>query len=205
MALPFITALAGATSWLSKPKNRKTVSNTITALKNSSELFEAGKQRLQSLKTPKSGLDYIGVITPFFCHDGRGNFLFYKRGPKSKDEVGKWDCSGGSMKRGEQPEQSALRKLKEQFGCDGVISKELQPLSIFPKVDGQVSHFLAIPFIIRIDPRCVNFSPTEEKIEQIGWYRLNELPTPLHPGAREVLLANEKEFQNFRKKLFGFI
>jgi len=26
-----------------------------------------------------SGIDYIGITTPFYCNDGKGNFLFHKR------------------------------------------------------------------------------------------------------------------------------
>ena len=48
----------------------------------------------------KPGIDYIGVSTPFYCHDGQGNFLFHKRSQKCRDEQGRWDTGSGKLEFG---------------------------------------------------------------------------------------------------------
>ncbi len=145
----------------------------------------------------KAGIDYIGVITPFFCHDGKGNFLFYKRGNASNDEIGKWDCSGGTLKFGEQPEEGMKRKLKLQYCCNPIGFKQLPALSIIMPIDGVLSHFLAIPFLVKVNPSEVRIGDPE-KMQEIGWFTLGKLPEPLHPGAQFVIDNNIESFRNFR-------
>jgi hypothetical protein len=46
------------------------------------------------------GIDYVGITTVFFCHDGKGNFLFHKRSNKCRDEHGRWDLGSGKLEHG---------------------------------------------------------------------------------------------------------
>lgn len=143
----------------------------------------------------KAGIDYIGVITPFFCHDGKGNWLFYKRGNESKDEQGKWDCSGGTLKFGEQPLEGALRKLKSQYGVEPLNHEQLSACSILIDIEGKPTHWLAVPFVFRVNRDQVK-TGEPEKMSEIGWFTLGELPIPLHPGAAFVLKLHHEYFKN---------
>jgi 8-oxo-dGTP diphosphatase len=140
------------------------------------------------------GIDYIGVITPFFCHDGKGNWLFYKRGVASKDEQGKWDCSGGTLKFGEQPLDGALRKLKSQYRVEPINHEQLPACSILIDINGQPTHWLGVPFIFQVDRDQVRIGEPEKMVE-IGWFSLDTLPEPLHPGATFVLQQHHDYFQ----------
>jgi 8-oxo-dGTP diphosphatase len=144
----------------------------------------------------KKGIDYIGVITPFFCHDGKGNFLFYKRGDASKDEQGKWDCSGGTLNFGEQPFDGALRKLKSQYSVEPMSYEQLPACSILIDINHQPTHWLAVPFIFQVDRIQVKIGEPE-KMNEIGWFTLKSLPTPLHPGAAFVLHLHKDLFNKF--------
>ena len=43
------------------------------------------------------------------------------------------------------------------------------------------AHWVAIPFFVKVDPRVVkNNEP--HKIEEIGWFTIDNLPEPLHSG-----------------------
>lgn len=145
----------------------------------------------------QAGKDYIGVITPFFCHDGRGNFLFYLRSNKAKDNYDMWDCSGGSMQFGEQPEEAMRRKLHSQYGVEPVIFKELPAHSVLIEIDGFANHWLAIPFIVEVNREEVILGEPS-KMSEIAWFDLHELPQPLHPGAADILNAYRDTFASIK-------
>ncbi len=145
------------------------------------------------------GIDYIGIITPFFCHDGSGNFLFYQRSGNAKDERGKWDCSGGSLQFGEQLVDAVKRKLKIQYRCDGVIEKQLPATSLVIDIDGVNNHWVAVPFIVKVKPEEVSIGEPE-KMTNIRWAKLDNLPTPLHPGAEQILRRFETDFKEYSGK-----
>ena len=47
--------------------------------------------------------------------------------------------------------------------------------------DGIETHWIAIPFFVKVDPEEVkNNEP--HKIEELGWFTLDALPQPLHSG-----------------------
>ncbi len=144
----------------------------------------------------RAGIDYIGVITPFFCHDGEGNWLFYMRSSESTDEQGKWDCSGGTLKFSEQPLAGALRKLKSQYGVEPVSQEQLPACSVLIDINNQHTHWLAVPFIFQVNRDQVKIGEPE-KMVKTGWFTLNSLPTPLHPGAAFVLSVHQDFFNKF--------
>ena len=87
-----------------------------------------------------------------------------------------------------------LREVKEEYDCDGVILAQIPPISIFRKQNGIDTHWLALPFIIQVDPDQVkNNEPA--KIEQLGWFTLGNLPTPLHSALnKDILQTNRIEY-----------
>ena len=112
----------------------------------------------------------------------------------SKDEQGKWDCSGGTLKFGEQPFDGALRKLKSQYVVEPISHEQLPACSILIDINGQPTHWLAVPFIFQIDRDQVKIGEPEKMVE-IGWFSLDILPEPLHPGAAFVLQQHHDYFQ----------
>lgn len=78
----------------------------------------------------KAGIDYIGITTPFYCNDGKGNFLLHKRSNNCRDEHGTWDMGGGKVELGEILEEAVLREVLEEYNCHGTIQKVLTPYTI---------------------------------------------------------------------------
>lgn len=144
----------------------------------------------------RAGIDYIGVITPFFCTDGNGKFLFYKRGRSSKDEQGKWDCSGGTLQFGEQPVEGMRRKLRSQYQVEGKVLDQLPPCSIVLDINGIQNHWLAVPFIVQVDSDQVKIGEPE-KMDEIEWFSLSRLPEPIHPGAKYILDLHQDVFNKY--------
>jgi 8-oxo-dGTP diphosphatase len=145
----------------------------------------------------KAGLDYPGVTTVFYCHDGQGNFLLHKRSQNCRDEQGRWDAGGGKLEFGVSLEENVLREVKEEYGCVGVIEEQLPPLDIFREHDGAKTHWVAVTFFVRVNrDEARNNEP--ESIDEIGWFRLDNLPAPLHTGLQHTIKTLAPYFEKYR-------
>jgi len=142
------------------------------------------------------GVDYTGITTPFYCIDGKGNFLLHKRSVNTRDEHGTWDFGGGKLEFGMSPEENALKELSEEYGCKGKIREALPPWSSIREWNGKKAHWLAVPFIIEVDPAEVrNNEP--HKIDEIGWFKLGAFPEPLHPGVQFALAHTKQQLEKY--------
>src|SRR5438105_4964828 len=127
----------------------------------------------------KSGVDYIGITCVFYCHDGKGNFLLHKRSKKCKDEKGTWDCGGGSLELGETFEEAVKREIKEEYDTEILSLTYAGVHNVLRRNEGQKTHWVALIFKVAIDSKKVKIGDAD-KIDQIGWFRSNAWPKPLH-------------------------
>lgn len=143
-----------------------------------------------------SGINYVGISTPFYCHDGKGRFLLHKRTDKTRDEHGAWDSGAGQLEFGISPEENVLKEVKEEYGCNGIIQEKLPYYSIIRNWQGQVTHWIALPFFILVNPaEVINNEP--DKIERIGWFSLNSFPSPLHTALHKAILERRDYFLKY--------
>jgi ADP-ribose pyrophosphatase YjhB (NUDIX family) len=147
----------------------------------------------------KPGIDFIGISTPFYCNDGKGNFLLHKRSKKARDEQGKWDFGGGKLDFGEEVKRGVLREVKEEWGVDGKIQEQLEAHSIFRTQNGKKTHWLAIPFFIKVDINKAKIMEPE-KFSEMGIFELDNLPKPLHSGAKYTMKHYSKNFEKYKIK-----
>jgi len=149
-------------------------------------------------KKLKHGIDFVGITTTFYCHDGKGNFLLHKRQAASRDECGVWDTGGGKLEHGMTLRENVLKEIEEEYGVKGKIDEELPRYEIFREHEGKKTHWIAFPFIVRIDPKKVrNLEP--HKIAEFGWFKFGKFPKPLHTGCAIGLKQNKKYFQKYAK------
>lgn len=145
----------------------------------------------------KPGVDHIGVSVSFYCHNDDGIFVLHKRSDKCRDEIGVWDFGGGKLEFGEDPEIGVLREVLEEYGVAGEIVEQLPAHSIIREDKGVKTHWLNIPFIIKVDiTKIVNADP--EKIAEIEFFELDNLPQPLHQGASHTLKKYRKHFEKYK-------
>ena len=143
----------------------------------------------------KIGIDYVGVSTPFYCNDGEGNFLFHKRSKNCRDEQGNWDTGAGKLEFGLSLEENVLKEVFEEYGCKGEIQERMPAHDIFREQYGIKTHWVAVPFFIKVNPKeAKNNEP--EKIDEMGWFRLDNLPQPLHTAFQFTF----SHFQEYFKK-----
>ncbi len=141
----------------------------------------------------KKGIDYPGVTVGYVCHDGKGNFLFNKRSKNCRDEHGTWDLGGGGLDFGDTIEGTMLKELKEEYCVEPLEYSFLGYLDLFRELDGVKTHWLSMDFLVKVDPAKVqNGEP--HKFDEIGWFRLDALPSPLHIGTRAVIEKYKDRF-----------
>ncbi|MFW5853623.1 MAG: NUDIX domain-containing protein [Patescibacteria group bacterium] len=146
----------------------------------------------------KIGIDYIGITTPFYCHDGRGNFLFHKRSKNCRDEHLCWDLGSGKLDHGFSLEENVLKEVEEEYGCKGILGEQLPPHDIFREHNGQKTHWIAVPFFVVVKPNEVVLNEPEKMLE-LGWFTLNNLPTPIHSGFEYTFNRYRDYFDKYLK------
>ena len=145
-----------------------------------------------------AGVHYVGISTPFYCNDDNGNFLLHKRSNICRDEKGKWDCGGGELGFGQTPEESVLREVKEEYGVEGEIQEQLPAHSVIREENGVKTHWLAVPFFIKIDIKKAKIMEPDRATE-MGVFRLDSLPTPLHNGLQMTMARFPEHFKKYGK------
>jgi len=141
----------------------------------------------------KKGIDHIGVTVSFFCHDGKGNYLFALRSENCRDEHNCWDNGGGSIEFGDSIEKTLKKEILEEY-CTEVLDFEfLGYRDVHREHEGQPTHWISLDFRVLVDPTMVKIGEPQ-KFNALAWYKLNDLPENLHS---QFLFALEK----FKDKL----
>jgi 8-oxo-dGTP pyrophosphatase MutT (NUDIX family) len=140
----------------------------------------------------EKGFDHIGITVCYLCHDGHGNVLLNKRGAKARDENGKWDPGGGGLEFGDSVETTLRKEIKEEYCADVLDYKFMGYRDLFREINGKKSHWLTLDFVVHVNRDQVkNGEP--HKFDEIGWFKLDALPSPLHSGAPAFFEKNKKK------------
>ena len=90
---------------------------------------------------------------------------------------GCWENPGGAVELGERLEEEMRREMRGEFGV------ELEVIEQMPAHDhlirGEKQHWVVTTFAVKIKPREVPSILEPEKCDEIGWFSLEKLPTPL--------------------------
>lgn len=144
----------------------------------------------------KIGVDYIGITTPFYCHDGNGHLLMHKRTTQCRDERGRWEAGSGKLEFGLSLEENVLKEVLEEYGCKGEIQGIVPTIDIFREHDGVKTHWIAVPFFIKVDRKEVKIMEPD-KMGEIGWFTIDNLPHPLHSGFEYTFNKYKKYFKKY--------
>lgn len=134
----------------------------------------------------KKGEDYTGVTIVYFCHDGEGNYFMARRSAQCRDEHGRWDCGSGSLEFGEHVEDTIRREILEEYGTEVISHEFLGYRDAHRELNGKPTHWVALDFKVHIDrEKAHNAEP--DKFDEIGWFKIDELPSPLHSQIEKAL------------------
>jgi 8-oxo-dGTP diphosphatase len=136
----------------------------------------------------RKGVDFTGITTVFFCHDGKGHLLMNRRSQQCRDDQGRWDIGGGGLEFGFSPEENLMKEVREEY-CTDVLEHHLLGTRSVNRTlpDGTLTHWIAFDYLALVDRDKVrNGEPNS--IDEIAWFTLDSLPHPLHsqfPGFLE--------------------
>ncbi|MEI7809956.1 MAG: NUDIX domain-containing protein [bacterium] len=134
----------------------------------------------------QKGIDYPAITVSCICHDGNGNYLMNKRSTNCRDEHGNWDFGGGGLELGETVEDCLKKEIKEEFGVEPIKYEFLGYIDIFRKMNEKNTHWVSFEFLVLVDrSKVINGEP--HKFDEIGWFKLDNLPKPLHSVAPIIL------------------
>jgi len=139
------------------------------------------------------GTDHIGVTVVYLCHDDNGNYVFNKRSANCRDEHGRWDPGGGALNFTETVVGTLRREIKEEYRTTVLHHKYLGYRDVHREKDGKPTHWLALDFLVKVDRESVrNGEP--EKFDDLQWFRLDALPSPMHSQWEEFYRLYNKSF-----------
>lgn len=154
------------------------------------EYFQRGEAAILR-DSMKKGIDFIGVGVGALIFNREGKVFLARRGPKARNESGKWDFPGGSVEFGEKLEDAIKREIKEEFNMDIEVIDFLEVCNhIIPE---EKQHWVSPTFIARIvsgEPRIME----QEKNDKIGWFPIDKTPRPLTKSSEQNYETYLKRF-----------
>ena len=125
------------------------------------------------------GIDFTGISIVYFCHDGNGNFVMAKRSKNCRDEQGHWDIGGGGLEFNDTVEKTMKKEIMEEYAARILDSKFLGFRDVHRMHDSKKTHWVALDFKVLVEKDSVkNNEPN--KFDDVKWFKLNDLPSPLH-------------------------
>lgn len=142
----------------------------------------------------RKGIDYIGVSVGAMIFNKSGEIFLAKRGIQAKNEQGHWESPGGSVEFGESLEDAVKREIFEEYGIDVELVEQ------YPAADhiipNENQHWVATTFIAKIKDGQKPKIMEPEKCDAIGWYSLDQLPSPLS-------IITQIDIKEYKKRIKG--
>jgi 8-oxo-dGTP diphosphatase len=132
------------------------------------------------------GKDYIGVGVGAMVFDSDGRVFLARRGPKARNEAGRWEFPGGTVEFGETLADAVVREFDEEYGMTVQVTGLIGAADHILPGEGQ--HWVSVSFTAQY----IDGTPTirePEKCTEIGWFKSDELPADLSEAARQTLRA----------------
>ena len=143
----------------------------------------------------KKGKDFTGITVVYCCHDKEGNILLAKRSTNCRDEHGRWDTGGGGVEFGDKVIDTLRKEITEEY-CTEVLDFEfLGYRDVHREHQGEKTHWVALDFKVLVDKDKVKIGEPH-KFDDIGWFKLNELPKDLHSQLPTL-------FEKYKDRIFN--
>ncbi|MEI6533581.1 MAG: NUDIX domain-containing protein [Candidatus Roizmanbacteria bacterium] len=125
----------------------------------------------------KKGIDYIGVAVGAMIFNDKDELFLSKRSKNCKNERGCWEIPGGGVNFNEKLSDAIIREMKEEYGIDIIIIQQ------YPAFDhiltDEKQHWVPSTFLARLKQNQMPVIMEPEKCDEIGWFQLDKLPSPL--------------------------
>ena len=125
----------------------------------------------------KAGIDYIGVSVGALIFNDEGKIFLCKRSKNAKNEKGCWEAPGGAVEFGETLEHAILREMKEELDVELELIKQMPAANHI--IPDEHQHWIPSAFISHIKDNKNPKIMEPDKCDEIGWFALDVLPSPL--------------------------
>ncbi len=117
--------------------------------------------------------------------------LLQKRSEKTRDKNKAWSCPGGGMNWGERVIDTLIRETAEEIG----VEPEVGPLLyIHEQVEPERGkHWIVHMYLTTVDESKVE-NKEPEKFDDLKWFPLTELPSPLDYGVTDCVDELSRRF-----------
>ena len=139
----------------------------------------------------KKGVDFIGIGAGAIIFNSEGKVFIAQRGPRARNEAGKWDFPGGSVEFGEKCVDAVVREIKEEFEMDIKILEFLEVVDhIIPK---EKQHWVSPSYVAKyIKGKPKNMEP--RKCLGFKWVYIKDI------NPDELSLASRSNYNKFIEK-----
>ena len=121
------------------------------------------------------------IVASIALIDANDQILIAKR-PNKKHLSGFWEFPGGKVEKGESPEYTLIREVKEELNID-INNKCIAPLT-FSEFDYKKFHLLLLLYVCR----RWEGEPTSMEKNEIKWVKANTLRQYKMPPADDSLI-----------------
>lgn len=115
----------------------------------------------------ESGKDGVGVGVGSAIFNEKGEILLIQRGPKARNERGKWDIPGGSVDFGEEIKTTVVRESKEEMD---MLVETIRLLGVFDNIlPEEEQHWISVVYACA----WLSGGPTimePDKCSAYGWF-----------------------------------
>lgn len=118
------------------------------------------------------GRDYIGVSAGAVIFHSDGKILLAQRGGQARDDVGRWEFPGGSVRPFERREDTVKRVFLEKHGLEIEPTKLLGVYDVID--DAQGDHWVSTTYLGEVKSGVAKVM-VPEKCLAIGWFALPEI------------------------------
>ena len=98
------------------------------------------------------------------------------------------------MEFGESFEDTVRREVKEEYGADALAIEYVNTRNIIREHNGRMTHWVANLHLVRVDPAEVH-NGDPEKIDEIGWFSIDNPPSPPHSALMHGIEAIRAHFK----------
>jgi 8-oxo-dGTP diphosphatase len=141
----------------------------------------------------KKAIDYIGVSAGALIVNEKGELFLTKRSQRCKNQRGCWESPGGDVEYGETLVDAVRREVMEEYGV------EIELIEQFPAADELLTkekqHWVATTFLAKLKKGQTPTIMEPDKCDEIGWFPLDNLPSPLSVITKLDLKTYEARFQ----------
>lgn len=139
----------------------------------------------------KKGIDFIGVGTGAIVFNDEGKILISQRGPKARNESGKWEFPGWSVNFGEHCEDAIVREVKEEFDIDIQVIELLEVVNHI--IPDEKQHWVSPSYIakhISWNPKIME----PHKCTGMKWVKIKDI------DPKELSIASKSNYEKYIEK-----